>query len=47
MIKRVVVAGSRSFTDYEQAKKFINICIDKIRKKYTLGFVSGDCREPE
>ena len=44
MIKRVVVAGNRNFTDYEQAKKFIDICIDRIRKKYTLIFVSGCCR---
>ncbi len=44
MIKRVVVAGCRDFNDYEQAKNFINMCIDDIRKKYTLVFVSGGCR---
>ncbi len=44
MIKRIVVAGSRGFTDYEQAKAFIDLCIRDIREKYTPVFVSGGCR---
>ena len=44
MIKRIVVAGSRDYTDYAQAKEFIDLCICDIREKYTLVFVSGGCR---
>ncbi|MBQ2716133.1 MAG: DUF2493 domain-containing protein [Clostridia bacterium] len=44
MIKRIVVAGSRGFTDYEQANAFIDLCIRDIREKYTLVFVSGGCQ---
>lgn len=43
MIKRVVVAGSRDYTNYNEAKKFIDICISRIKTKYTLVFVSGGC----
>ena len=43
MIKRIVVAGCRYYNDYEQAKEFIEICISKIRKEYTLIFISGCC----
>lgn len=44
MIKRIVVAGCRNYTNYEQAKAFIDLCICDIREKYTLVFVSGGCR---
>lgn len=44
MIKRVVVAGSREFNDYDTAKKYINFCICNIKKQYTLVFVSGGCK---
>ncbi len=44
MIKRIVVAGSRDYADYAQAKEFIDLCIRDIREKYTLIFVSGGCQ---
>lgn len=44
MIKRVVVAGSRDFNDYNLAKIHISVCISRIRELYTLVFVSGGCR---
>ncbi len=44
MIKRIVIAGCRNYTDYEEAKKYIDFCIKDIRKKYTLIFISGDCK---
>lgn len=44
MIKRIVVAGCRNYENYTQAKKYIDACIDKIRKKYTLVFLSGGCK---
>ncbi len=43
MIKRVIVAGCRNYNNYEEAKEFIEICISKIRKEFTLIFVSGCC----
>lgn len=44
MIKRVVVYGSRNYYNYDEAKRYIDFCISKIRYKYTLVFVSGGCR---
>ncbi|MBQ2704246.1 MAG: DUF2493 domain-containing protein [Clostridia bacterium] len=44
MIKKVLVAGSRNYNDYEEAKAFIQKCINRIEKEYELVFVSGDCR---
>lgn len=44
MIKRIVVAGCRDYKDYESAKAYIEMCITRIRKKYTLIFLSGGCR---
>ena len=44
MIKKIVVAGSRDYNDYAQAKDFIDFCIQKLRTEYTLVFVSGGCR---
>ncbi len=43
MIKRIVVAGCRNFEDYEIAEKYIDMCIQNIREKYGLIFVSGGC----
>ena len=43
MIKRIVVAGCRDFNDYYIAKSYIDHCISRIRKQYTLIFVSGGC----
>lgn len=44
MIKRIVIAGSRNYFNYDEAKEYIDFCISEIRKKYTLVFVSGGCR---
>jgi len=42
--KRIVIAGCRDYKNYEEAKKYIDYCISKIKTKYTLIFVSGGCR---
>jgi len=44
MIKRIVVAGCRDYTDYESAKSYIDFCISRIKNEYTLIFVSGACK---
>lgn len=44
MIKRIVVAGSRDYNNYQEAKNYIDLCISRIKKEYTLVFVSGACR---
>ena len=43
MIKRIVVAGCRNYTNYEEAKEYIDFCISEIRKNHTLIFISGGC----
>lgn len=43
MIKRIVVAGCRDYNNYTEAKKYIDLCIEKIRQNYQLIFVSGGC----
>lgn len=42
-MKKIVVAGCRHYTNYEEAKKYIDHCISIIKDKYTLIFVSGGC----
>lgn len=42
--KRVLIAGSRCFTDYEQAKRYIDFCISNIRKENEIIIVSGGAR---
>ena len=44
MIKRIVVAGCRSYNDYDNAKAYIDMCIKNIKEKYTLIFLSGGCK---
>lgn len=44
MIKRIVVAGCRNYKNYKKAKEFIEFCIGRIKKEYTLIFLSGGCR---
>ena len=43
-IKRVTVAGSRTFTDYKTAKKYIDFCLSDIRKKNEIIIVSGGAK---
>lgn len=42
--KRIVIAGSRSFTDYEQAKKYIDFCISNMCKENEIIIVSGGAK---
>lgn len=44
MIKRIIVAGCRDYENYDDAKEYIEMCIKKIKEKYTLIFLSGGCR---
>lgn len=44
MFKRIIVAGSRNYHNYQEAESYINFCICRIRKEYNLVFVSGGCR---
>ena len=43
MVKRIVVAGCRYFTDYPIAKAFIEKAISDLRGKHELVFLSGSC----
>ena len=42
--KRVVIAGSRDYTDYAQAKAYIDYCIVNIRKENKIIILSGGAR---
>lgn len=44
MIKRIVIAGSRDYNNYDEAKSYIDFCISRIRKNYDIIIVSGGCR---
>lgn len=44
MTKRIVISGSRNYNNYEEAKRYIDICINRIKSEYNLIFVSGVCR---
>ena len=44
MIKRIVVAGSRDYNNYDESKSYIDFCVSRIRKKYEIIIVSGGCR---
>lgn len=43
-MKRIVVAGCRDYNDYDEAKAYIDMCIEKIKSKHEIVFVSGSCR---
>ena len=43
-VKRVVVAGSRDFSDYKLAKQYIDHCISNIQKENEIVIVSGGAR---
>ena len=42
--KKIVIAGCRNYTNYEEAKSFINNCISNVRKDNTIIIISGGCR---
>ncbi len=44
MIKRVVIAGSRNYTNYEEAKNYIDHCLKDVLAKYDVIVVSGGCK---
>ncbi len=44
MIKRVVIAGCRNYNNYDEAKEYIDFCIQNLRKEHTLIFLSGGCK---
>ena len=44
MYKRIVVAGCRDYENYIEAKEYIDFCIQNLKKKYKLIFLSGGCR---
>ena len=44
MIKRVVVAGCREYTNYEEARKYIDFCLSNIRRENTVVIISGGAR---
>ena len=44
MVTRVVVAGSRGYTDYSAAEAYIDDCVRSIREQYDMVFVSGGCK---
>ena len=41
---RVVIAGCRDYENYEEAKKYIDICLSDIRKENEIVIVSGCAR---
>ena len=44
MEKRVVVAGCRDYTNYEEAKEYIDSCLSNICKENTVIIVSGGAK---
>lgn len=40
-VKRVVIAGCRDYTDYQEAKEYIDFCLSRIRKENHIIIVSG------
>ena len=41
---RIVIAGSRDYNNYPEAKQFINAVIQKLNKGTKIIFLSGGCR---
>ena len=44
MIKRIVIAGSRSFNDYVLFSKFVDKCLSKIKFEHKIIILSGHCK---
>ena len=42
--KRVVIAGGRDYKNFDEAKRYIDACLSKIRKKNNIIIVSGGAR---
>lgn len=43
-MKRIVIAGSRKYNNYAEAKEYIDMCISGLNKDNTIVFVSGGCK---
>ncbi|MBQ7827417.1 MAG: DUF2493 domain-containing protein [Clostridia bacterium] len=41
---KIVVAGSRNYRDYYEAKKYIDSCVNEIGRDNTFVFISGGCK---
>lgn len=44
MDKRIVIAGSRNYNNYQEAKEFIDFHIENIKNEFTVIFLSGGCK---
>lgn len=44
MENRVVIAGCRNYTNYNEARVFIDNCLRRLRQKHTVIILSGGCR---
>lgn len=41
LTKRVVIAGCRNYTNYDEAKTYIDFCLSNIRRENNIVIVSG------
>ncbi len=41
MIKRIVIAGCRDYNNYDEAKEFIDVCLNDIKKDNEIIILSG------
>ena len=44
MTKRIVIAGCRDYTNYKEAKEYIDACISQIRKNNEIIIISGGAK---
>ena len=44
MTTKIVVAGCRTYENYEEAKLFLDECLKEYKEKTTLIFLSGGCK---
>ena len=44
MTKRIVIAGCRDYTNYNQAKEYIDICLSNIHKENEIIIISGGAK---
>ena len=44
MSMKIVVAGCRTYENYEEAKLFLDECLKEYKEKTTLIFLSGGCK---
>ncbi len=42
--KRIVIAGSRNYNNYNEAKAYIDFCISNIRNEYNIIVISGGAK---